>query len=61
MDPPRGYKQPHGRGQGYFVCLMATFRSSKGAYGSFKQLLQRFVALVEPNEQLLPDPNMYAF
>lgn len=61
MDPPPGYKQPKGRGQGYFVCLMATFTSSHGDYGSFKQLLQRFVAPVEPNEQLLPDPNMYTF
>ncbi|KAK0484041.1 hypothetical protein IW261DRAFT_995878 [Armillaria novae-zelandiae] len=40
---------------------MATFSCSKGNFKSLKQLLQRFVAPVEPNEQLHPNPNMYAF
>lgn len=61
MDPPPGHTLPHGgQKKGYFVCLMATFASSHGNYGSFGNLLRRFVVPVEPNEQLLPDSDMYA-
>ncbi|KAK0497010.1 hypothetical protein EDD18DRAFT_1352864 [Armillaria luteobubalina] len=61
MDCPPNCNKPNGRRQGYFICLMATFSSSKGDYRSLKQLLQRFVAPVEPNEQLLSNPNVQAF
>ncbi|KAK0196689.1 hypothetical protein F5146DRAFT_1116159 [Armillaria mellea] len=61
MDPPDGYTLPSGtQKKGYFVCLMATFTSSRGRYDRLGNLLQRFVVPVEPNEQLLPDSDMYA-
>ncbi|KAG7448176.1 uncharacterized protein BT62DRAFT_930271 [Guyanagaster necrorhizus] len=59
MDPPRPLVgQPQTKG--HLICLMATFASSGGQYESFGKLLQRFVVPVEPNEQLLPDSDMYA-
>ncbi|KAK0474281.1 hypothetical protein IW261DRAFT_576551 [Armillaria novae-zelandiae] len=61
MDCPPGYNKSNGRRQGYFICLMATFSSSEGDYRDFKQLLQRFVAPVEPNEQLPSNPNIQVF
>ncbi|KAK0228933.1 hypothetical protein IW262DRAFT_1456144 [Armillaria fumosa] len=61
MDCPPNHKKANGVQKGYFVCLMATFTSSEGDYRSLKQLLQRFVVPVEPNEQLLPNSNLHAF
>ncbi|KAK0488580.1 hypothetical protein IW261DRAFT_358176 [Armillaria novae-zelandiae] len=61
MDCPPDRMKHNGSQKSYFLCLMATFTCSHGDYRSFKQLLQRFVAPVEPNEQLPPNPNMHAF
>ncbi|SJL00877.1 uncharacterized protein ARMOST_04191 [Armillaria ostoyae] len=61
MDPPRDYKLPKGaRSGGHYICLMATFASSHSDYGRFGSLLRRFVVPVEPNEQILPDSDMFA-
>ncbi|KAK0496992.1 hypothetical protein EDD18DRAFT_1331682 [Armillaria luteobubalina] len=61
MDRPHGYKPPKGAPSGgHFVCLMATFASSRGDYGQFGSLLRRFVVPVKPNEQLLPNSEMTA-
>ncbi|PBK92940.1 hypothetical protein ARMGADRAFT_142645 [Armillaria gallica] len=59
MDPPSNYFVPV-QNTGHFICLMATFKSSKGKYEELGGLLQRFVVPVEPNEQVLPDSGMYA-
>ncbi len=59
MDPPSNYFVPV-QNTGHFICLMATFKSSKGKYEELGGLLQRFVVPVEPNEQLLPDSGMHA-
>ncbi|KAK0228976.1 hypothetical protein IW262DRAFT_1490886 [Armillaria fumosa] len=61
MDRPHDYKLPKGATSGgHFICLMATFASSRSDYRRFGSLLRRFVVPVEPNEQLLPDSEMTA-
>ncbi|KAK0484072.1 hypothetical protein IW261DRAFT_1592037 [Armillaria novae-zelandiae] len=62
MDRPHDWRKlPKGTPSGgHYICLMATFASSRGDYGRFGSLLRRFVVPVEPNEQPLPNSEMTA-
>ncbi|KAK0463725.1 uncharacterized protein EV420DRAFT_1104777 [Desarmillaria tabescens] len=60
MESPSDHVSMGPRKQGHSICLMATFGSSEGLYEELGQLLRRFVVPIEPNEQILPDSDMYA-